>query len=89
MLNYFPLIIKAEKIHSDVLFIPWPGLMGMKGYQVALRNCSYKFNFLVGIVSSHFLEIIDKGLPAIPYYGIVLYVLETTYISTAFDGLPR
>jgi len=84
MLNYFPIFIKAEKIHSHILFITWPSLVCMEIYQVVFGNCPYKFNLFIWIVPRHFVEIVNKALLPIAHRWIVLDVFRAYIFLNCF-----
>jgi hypothetical protein len=48
----------------------------MKGHQIAFRNRSHELDFLIGIFSSHLIEVLDETFLSVAYQRIMLNILS-------------
>ena len=61
MLDNFPHFIETENVDSRVVFIPRPCLMAMQDDVVSFCDHALELDPLAGVLTSHAVEVFDKG----------------------------
>ncbi|MFT7121204.1 MAG: hypothetical protein ACJAZ9_001382 [Neolewinella sp.] len=80
MFTYLAGLVEAEEIHSDVLVIAGPSLVGVQGDQITFGDAANEFDRLFRIFPLHPFKVVDEAIQA-SYFDLPSF-------ASPYDGRP-